>query len=95
MTLTNEQREEMRKCIIGPCSENEKKECRKLLKRIKEPIEMLEYWDLFDRPDSDEFRQIAFDPENLQWTKTGIDLFGISTITFPDFKSKYLSDATK
>mgnify|MGYP006921394438 CR=1 FL=1 len=95
MALSNKQREEMRSEIIGPCSKKEKTECRNLLKKQKEPLESLEYWKLFDTPDSDEFRQIAFDPENASWTKTGCDVFGISTITFAEFKSKYFSNATK
>ena len=85
MALTNQQREEMRKCIIGPCSEREKQTIRDGLDYLNEPL----------------VSSILWIPTRGPIIKHGIDKWKVvgnlnrTTISAKDFISKYLSDATK
>ena len=80
----------MRRCIVGPCTEAEKQAVRDGLEYWNEPIESMDMWDFLDTSDPAQFNQIAFEMPSHEWTKTGNDVYGVSTITAADFIKTYL-----
>ena len=88
MALTNEQREEMRNCVVGPCANAEKQKIQGKLPLIGEVVEDDDLWEWTG------CSFIMFDRHN-EWTTTDTQVAGPPTISAKDFISKYLSDATK
>ena len=84
MALTKKQREEMRKCVVGPFSEQEKQDFPKLMENIEEVVEPQQFWN---------WRKLdcaRFDKDYFEWWSTA----RTPNISFQDFKTKYI-DATK
>lgn len=84
MKLTNKQREEMRKCVVGPCTFQEKQDMREWLGKIGERIEPDRFWNW------KKLDLVRFDTDYHEWWSTG----QVSNISFQDFKTKYI-DAAK
>jgi len=78
--LTTDQRNEMRLCIVGPCSEAEKQEIREGLERIGEPMVSSIFWHPTGGP------MIRFGVD--RWMVVGN--WNSPTITAADFIKTYL-----
>ena len=94
MALTNEQREEMRQCVVGPCTLDD---LRELDDKMVDIGERIECWFLDGRPSNtnliakysdiyDEWESFLMVDMNPLYTPT---------ISVKDFISKHLSNATK
>ena len=94
MALTNEQREEMRQCVVGPCTLDD---LRQLGGKLFDSEERIESWFLDDLPSNtnliakysdiyDEWESFLMVDMNPLYTPT---------ISVKDFISKHLSNATK
>lgn len=79
--LTPSQLKEMRRCVVGPCSEAEKQELREGLTRNAEFVEPRTVW---NRPEI--WTSIAFYPVVMKWDESPYT----PTITAADFIAKYL-----
>jgi len=86
MTLTNEQREEMRQCVVGPCTDVEKQYIRDQLPLHGEKIEIVH--------NSSEYPNWKWASHFKEWIPSS-DYWSLSNISAQDFIDKYLSDATK
>jgi len=81
--LTTDQRNEMRRCIVGPCTEQEKQEIQEKLPLIGEVVEEDDLWEW----GGCDF--IMFDHHH-EWTTTDTQVAGPATITAADFIKTYL-----
>ena len=77
--------EEMRSHVVGPCNEAELNELNTLFPLIGEIVEPKEFWE------SDGFCGVRFNDVYGEWWTTVYQ----PTISFQDFKSKYIANATK
>ena len=79
--LTTDQRNEMRLCIVGPCSEAEKNTIRGLLVEIEEAVATRGNWHFDNKHDS-----VYFDADFDEWDTSYMS----PTITAADFIKTYL-----
>lgn len=80
--MTTELKTEMRAHVVGPCDEAEKAELRELLKGMGENTDPADEW----IHNHDLYQNVDYLKE---WGSWGITAEA-PTISFPDFKAKYL-----
>lgn len=72
--------EQMRLEVVGPCTVEENTELRAFLEGLGEPVEGIDWWNMFN------FNIVRYSGFHEEWLATTAD----PTITFTDFKSKYM-----
>lgn len=87
MALTNEQREEMRECVVGPCSKATKARLRAGFIEKGENVEVIKLWVC----NPSVFKNVKYFHGCEDWGTTR----RFPNISAKDFISKYLSNATK